>query len=103
MAPRPIKPRNCCCALRELGTQVFKPAGTPLLQIEQTNLFPDELEAMRLCDGIGLTQQQTGERMGISRGTVQRLVARGRKKLIEALLEGRAIILTAEEKTMAER
>ena len=37
--------------------------------------------------------------MGISRGTVQRLVASGRKKLIRALLEGRVVLLTAEEPT----
>jgi len=77
---------------------IFKPAGTPLPELEETTLYPDETEAIHLCDGLGLTQQQAGERMGISRGTVQRLVVSGRKKLIEALLAGRAILLTTEER-----
>ena len=96
MAPRPKKPRNCCCSLKESGTLIFKPVGTPMLELEQTCLDSDEVSALHLCDGLGLTQQQAGERMGISRGTVQRLVACGRKKLIEALLEGRAILMTTE-------
>ena len=97
MSPRPKKPRKCCCALKEFGTLIFKPAGTPMTKLEQTTLYPDEVEAIHLCDGLGLTQQQAGENMGISRGTVQRLVVQARKKLIDALLEGRAVVLTAEE------
>ncbi|TYO99356.1 putative DNA-binding protein (UPF0251 family) [Geothermobacter ehrlichii] len=97
MTPRPRKPRNCCCVRQEFGSLIFKPAGTPLKELETTTLYPDETEALHLCDSLGLTQQQAGERMGVSRGTVQRLVAGGRKKLIDALLEGRAVLLTAEE------
>ncbi len=97
MAPRPKKPRNFCCNMKKLGTQVFKPAGIPLPELELTKIFPDELEAMHLCDSLCLTQQQAGERMGLSRGTVQRLVARGRKKLVGAILAGRGIVLSVEE------
>jgi len=96
MTPRPRKPRNCCCALTKFGDRLFKPAGTPTLELERTTLYPDEVEAIHLCDSLGLTQQQAGERMGISRGTVQRLVAGGRKKLIDALLEGRAVVFSEE-------
>jgi predicted DNA-binding protein (UPF0251 family) len=85
--------------MREPGTVIFKPVSIPLLQLEETRLYPDEFEAMHLCDELGMTQQQAGEQMGISRGTVQRLVVNGRRKLIEALREGRAIVLTAEEST----
>jgi len=82
--------------LKENGIQIFKPAGTPLKGLEKTIINHDEIEAMHLCDGLGLTQQQAGERMGISRGTVQRLVVSGRKKLIEALLKGHAVFLPTE-------
>jgi predicted DNA-binding protein (UPF0251 family) len=95
MAPRPKKPRTCCCLQREKDTLVYKPAGTPLSDLQQAIIQPDEVEALHLCDGLGLTQQQAGERMGISRGTVQRLVVCGRKKLIDALLAGNAIFLPA--------
>ena len=93
MSPRPKKPRHCCCPFRDPEQQVFKPAGTPLRELEQTLLHLDEFEALRLCDGEGLTQQEAGTRMGISRGTVQRLVSSGRKKVIDALAAGRALVV----------
>ncbi|WP_033423246.1 DUF134 domain-containing protein [Geopsychrobacter electrodiphilus] len=101
MSPRPKKPRTCCCMLRENCTLIYKPAGTPLKDLKKTIINHDEIEAMHLCDGLCLTQQQAGERMGISRGTVQRLVVSGRKKLIDALLEGHAVLLPTEESATA--
>jgi predicted DNA-binding protein (UPF0251 family) len=93
MSPRPKKPRHCRCPHRPPGSEVFKPAGTPLKELERDTLRHDELEALRLCDGEGLTQEEAGERMGISRGTVQRLVGSGRKKVIEAIVAGRALVI----------
>lgn len=97
MSPRPKKPRNCACPHRPPGSLVFKPAGTPLMDLEQVPLQHDELEALRLCDGEGLTQEEAGERMGVSRGTVQRLVTAGRKKVIDAIVAGQALILEPME------
>jgi len=97
MSPRPKKPRCCACPHRPPGLSVFKPAGTPLADLEQVALHHDELEALRLCDGKGLTQEQAGEQMGISRGTVQRLVAAGRKKVIDAIVFGQAVITNLEQ------
>jgi predicted DNA-binding protein (UPF0251 family) len=48
---------------------------------------------MRLCDLEGLDQAAAGERMGVSRGTVQRLVKAGRETVIRTLVEGRALII----------
>jgi len=52
-----------------------------------------ELEAFRLVDLEGLSQEEAGERMGISRGTVWRLVQSARKKTAQALSEGRPICI----------
>jgi len=93
MSPRPKKPRNCACPHRPPGSMVFKPAGTPLKDLVKVPLQHDEFEALRLCDGEGLTQEEAGERMGVSRGTVQRLVTAGRKKLIIAIDAGQALIV----------
>jgi len=41
-----------------------------------------ELEALRLVDYEGLTQEEAAERMGVSRATVWRLLMSGRKKLV---------------------
>ncbi len=46
----------------------------------------DEFETMRLCDLEGLSQIEAGERMQVSRGTVQRLLESGRRKVVQALL-----------------
>jgi predicted DNA-binding protein (UPF0251 family) len=67
------------------------------MDLEQVPLQHDELEALRLCDGEGLTQEEAGERMGVSRGTVQRLVTAGRKKVIDAIVAGQALILEPME------
>ncbi len=64
---------------------VPEPHGEPV-QIEAA-----ELEAIRLADLEELNQEQAGERMGVSRGTIWRLLQRGRKKIALALVEGRRI------------
>ena len=65
--------------------------------LERIDLFPDELEALRLCDMEGLTQQEAGDRMGVSRGTVQRLVKQAREKVARALVQGSALIFTPRD------
>ncbi len=72
--------------------RAFKPTGTPMTELEQIALQEDELEAMRLCDLDGLTQEQAGEKMGVSRGTVQRLLNSGRKKTALALSQSKALV-----------
>lgn len=97
MSPRPKKRRNCACPHRPPGTQLFKPAGIPTGKLTKVVLMLDELEALRLCDGLGLSQADAGEKMGVSRGTVQRLVKSGRKKLIEVIVENQALVIVAED------
>ena len=92
MSPRPKKRRHCCHARRP-GTEVFKPVGIPLRELDQVQLAADELEALHLCDLQGLSQQEAGERMGVSRGTVQRLVSEGRRKVVAAISEGQALVI----------
>jgi predicted DNA-binding protein (UPF0251 family) len=88
--PRPRKPRRCGC---DLCCLTFRPAGVPLNCAEQISLAADELETLRLCDLEGLTQQDAGECMGVSRGTVQRTVKQARAKVAKALVEGAALVM----------
>ncbi len=81
--------------------KAFKPTCVPLNVLKQIPLHRDELEALRLCDLEGLTQEQAGWRMGVSRGTVQRILAAARGKVARALTEGAALILEGEEKAAA--
>jgi len=52
---------------------------------------PDEVEALRLVDYLGLDQEEAAQSMGVSRGTVWRCVDSGRKKLITMVVEGRPL------------
>lgn len=73
------------------GFNLFKPSGIPLSQIEIVELGLDELEAMRLCDLEGKQQEEAADQMGVSRGTIQRLLQTGRKKLLTSITEGQAL------------
>ena len=89
MSPRCKKPRNCQCKFRG---KAFKPTGIPMSEIKQIPLSRDELEALKLCDLDDLTQEEAGARIGVSRGTVQRILSVERKKVAQALTQGGAIV-----------
>lgn len=91
---RPRKPRNCICPHRVGYTAVFKPAGTPLKDMDIIKLAHDELEALHLCDGEGKTQAEAGTCMGVSRGTVQRLLTSARHKVAHALVGQKALAMS---------
>jgi uncharacterized protein len=75
---------------------VFKPAGTPLKELEVIQLAYDELESLHLCDGEGKTQEEAGLCMDISRGTVQRLLASARRKVAQALVGQKALAISGD-------
>jgi uncharacterized protein len=52
-----------------------------------------EVEAFMLVDMEGLSQEEAGQRMSISRGTIWRLVQSARRKAAQALSEGRPIYI----------
>ena len=72
---------------------LFKPAGVPGRDLEQLPLAIDELEAIRLVDLEGLSHEQAAAAMGVSRQTVGRVLERGRAKVAEALVDGKAILI----------
>ena len=71
----------------------FNPSGQTK-NIKPIYLEPAELEAFRLVDLEGLSQEEAGEKMGISRGTIWRLLQSARKKVAQALTEGRQLLIT---------
>ena len=86
--PRPTKCRRVAFLP---NVTYFKPAGIPLRVLEEVRLSIEEAEAIRLKDLDGLEQEQGAERMNISRPTFQRVLASGRQKIADALLNGKAI------------
>lgn len=99
MSPRPRKHRRCHCPFKEDTEVVFKPAAIPLKDLAIEIIFHDEIEAVNLCDGMGLTQEEAGLKMGISRGTVQRLVTAGRRKIIKTIVDHKALLISQEQET----
>ena len=102
MSPRKKKTRNCTCPLRgNVGVgRVFNPGSTPLREMEIITLERDELEAFYLCDGQDLHQERAGEMMGVSRGTVQRLLAGARKKMVEVLVGQKTLVIVGDMPTV---
>ncbi len=86
----PRHPKHRCCRSDASGLY-YKPRGIPMSNMEMELLQLDEFEAMRLCDLDGLEQAEAGDKMGVSRGTIQRLLESGRKKLLRALVERKAL------------
>ena len=69
----------------------FKPAGIPLRALDEVQLSIEEAEAIRLKDLEGLEQEEGAERMNVSRPTFQRILVSARRKMADALLNGKAI------------
>ncbi len=89
----PVMPRPCRRRLVAGVPQVtyYKPQGVPLRMLEQVVLGIDELEALRLADLEGLSQEEGGQRMNVSRPTFGRIVETARRKVAQALVGGLAL------------
>lgn len=86
--PRPTCPRRVGFTPR---TTYFKPAGTPLGILEEVVLGHDELEAIRLKNLVGLSQEQAASTMSVSQPTFHRLLVSAHQKLTDALVNGKAL------------
>jgi predicted DNA-binding protein (UPF0251 family) len=85
-----------------------KPEATNFIPTTIRNSLPvelhfSELEALRLVDQEGLDQEEAGKAMHVSRGTVWRLLKKGRKKVVTALTQGRPLHITPQEMSDEER
>jgi predicted DNA-binding protein (UPF0251 family) len=72
----------------------YKPCGRKRHSMEYAELSEEEMEAIRLSDQLGLYQQECAERMGISRPTFSRTIEEARRKIADALISGKAIMIT---------
>ena len=69
----------------------FKPRGIPMFDLEEVRLTVDQREAIRLSDLMGMSHEDAGRRMGVSRATFGRIVQRARMAVADALINGKAI------------
>ena len=87
------RPRLCRRVGRMPDVAYFKPAGIPKKDLDETVLGVDEYEAVRLKDLLGLGQEEAAQQMGISQPTFHRLVLGARKKIADAIVNGKAIMI----------
>ncbi|OGD84568.1 hypothetical protein A2165_02590 [Candidatus Curtissbacteria bacterium RBG_13_40_7] len=86
--PRPRKPR---CLRFQPDVYYFKPRGIPLRILEEVQLLPEELEALKLSEVDGLEQLIAAKRMKISQPTFARILSSAHQKTANALVTGKAI------------
>lgn len=74
----------------------FKPRGVPLSELEVVELTREELEALRLANLMGMDQTECAAKMQTSQSTLQRILLSARKKLTDAIINGKAIQIIKE-------
>ena len=73
------------------STGFFRPMGIPVSSLQEVHLSLEEAESIRLKDLEGLEQEKCAEMMRISRPTFHRILESARRKLADALINGKAI------------
>ncbi len=81
----------------------FKPASIRMAELEEVRLLVEEAEAIRLKDFMGLEQEECAAKMSISRSTFARMLDAARRKIADALLNGKAIRIEGGNFEMAKR
>ena len=97
--PRPVSERRVRGCPR---VRAFKPAGVPLRDLETIIITLDELEAVRLADLQGLYQEAAASSMDVSRQTFGRIVETARRKIADALVNGKALEIDGGTVQMAQ-
>ena len=86
-----VRPRLC----RRIGFQpdvtYFKPAGIRMIELQESVVAFDEFEAVRLKDLEEMEETEAAKKMNISQPTFNRLVRLARKKIADAIVNGKAI------------
>jgi len=81
----------------------FKPRGIPMHDLSEVRLTVDEREAIRLADLQGMSHEEAGQQMHISRATFGRIIQQARKIVADALINGKAINIEGGNYKMADQ
>ena len=85
------RPQKCRRVAFQPGVIYFKPAGIPIMELEEVTLTLDEMEAVRLADQEGLYQEDAAVLMNVSRQTFANILGSARRKIAETLTQGKAL------------
>lgn len=94
---RPTK----CRVITEMPNCVgFKPVGIPMENLEKIIITLDEYEALRLADFEELYQEEAAEKMKVSRQTFGNIIKNARKKMAEAIVLGKVMVIEGGDITL---
>ena len=62
-----------------------------MIELEESVLSMSEFEAIRLVDLNEISQEEAGKQMRVSQATLSRILKFGRKKIADAIVNGKAI------------
>ncbi|MHA1628849.1 MAG: DUF134 domain-containing protein [Candidatus Heimdallarchaeota archaeon] len=68
----------------------------PKISEEPIRLTIAEYEALRLVDLLGLTQEEAGRKMALSKTALWRLINSARRKMAEMLVEGKELYFSEQ-------
>lgn len=85
------RPQKCRYICSKPGVTRFLPQG--LEGKGSVTIGYDEYEVIRLLDHALMTQQECAKKMQISRPTVTRMYERARRKVADALVNGKQIVI----------
>ena len=88
--PRRGRPRVQRTITSNPESRCYKPCCCPGIE-GQVILQPDEIELIRLIDLEGLEQEEAAEKLGVSRKTAWRDLHEARRKIADALVNGKGI------------
>lgn len=89
--PRPRKLRTVCCLPEN---DAFGPKNQIMTSDNTVTMTVDEYETIRLIDLDGLMQEECAAQMNIARTTVQSIYSEARKKIADALVNHKWLVIT---------
>jgi len=87
------RPRLCRRIRFNPHITYFKPRGVPLRFLQVVELTSEEIEALRLKNIRDLDQNECAKLMNTSQSTFQRILSSAYKKITQALIGGKAIVI----------
>jgi predicted DNA-binding protein (UPF0251 family) len=97
------RPRRCRRVRSGPHCTYFKPQGVGLKFLEEIALQVDELEAIRLVDLEGKEQIEAATAMNISQPTLHRMLKDAHKKIAEAVVLGKALLIGGGDYVLTQR
>jgi predicted DNA-binding protein (UPF0251 family) len=87
------RPRLCRRIRFFPNVTYYKPQGVPLRFLDVVELTTEEIEALRLKNIKDLDQVECARLMNTSQSTFQRILSSAYKKISQALIHGKAIMI----------